>query len=237
MDLLRPGRGRTLPGRGAARGCGGTSRIRRRSLRATGGRRRRCCNRRLRLDQPRRCPICVPNPRRTRAVPRRVGRAKSGRARRAAAARAGHHRSARGVRPQTLGRGRATAADESRILRVAPRHAPARRPGAVRLARGQLPLREWRGDTHWALLLAAGLSHAEASILHNAWLGYEGDWLANSRGTSPADLDASRESLQARGPRGTVGCCPGASPCVSKSKTTRIASRCSRGRCWASPFP
>ena len=60
-------------------------------------------------------------------------------------------------------------------------------------------LREWRGDTHWALVLAAGLSHAEASILHNAWLGYEGDWLANSRGTSPADLEAGWESLQARG--------------------------------------
>jgi hypothetical protein len=60
-------------------------------------------------------------------------------------------------------------------------------------------LREWRGDTHWALLLAAGLGHAEASILHNAWLGYEGDWLAHSRGTSPTDLDAAWDSLQARG--------------------------------------
>jgi hypothetical protein len=39
-------------------------------------------------------------------------------------------------------------------------------------------LREWRGDTHWALLIAEGLSSAEASILHNAWLGYETDWLA-----------------------------------------------------------
>ena len=60
-------------------------------------------------------------------------------------------------------------------------------------------LREWRGDTHWALLLAAGLSHAEASILHNAWLGYEADWLAKSRGTSAADLELGWESLQARG--------------------------------------
>ena len=60
-------------------------------------------------------------------------------------------------------------------------------------------LREWRGDTHWALLLSEGLSHAEASILHNAWLGYDADWLANSRGTSPADLDAGWESLRGRG--------------------------------------
>ena len=43
-------------------------------------------------------------------------------------------------------------------------------------------LREWRGDTHWALVVAAGLTDAEASILHNAWLGYEPDWLADVPG-------------------------------------------------------
>ena len=60
-------------------------------------------------------------------------------------------------------------------------------------------LREWRGDTHWALVVAAGLGQAEASILHNAWLGYEPDWLARSRGTSPEDLEAGWASLEARG--------------------------------------
>jgi hypothetical protein len=60
-------------------------------------------------------------------------------------------------------------------------------------------LREWRGDTHWALLVAEGLNSAEASILHNAWLGYEGDWLATSRGTSPTDIAAGWRSLGARG--------------------------------------
>jgi hypothetical protein len=60
-------------------------------------------------------------------------------------------------------------------------------------------LREWRGDTHWALLLAAGLTHPEASILHNAWLGYEADWLAKSRGTSEDDLNAGWAALQVRG--------------------------------------
>jgi len=60
-------------------------------------------------------------------------------------------------------------------------------------------LREWRGDTHWALVVAAGLTHAEASILHNAWLGYEGDWLALSRGTTPDDVEAGWRSLEARG--------------------------------------
>jgi hypothetical protein len=60
-------------------------------------------------------------------------------------------------------------------------------------------LREWRGDTHWALVVAAGLTHPEASILHNAWLGYERDWLASSRGTTPEDIEAGWASLATRG--------------------------------------
>ena len=60
-------------------------------------------------------------------------------------------------------------------------------------------IREWRGDTHWAVVVANGLTHAEASILHNAWLGYETDWLANSRGTTPAALDAGWAALDAKG--------------------------------------
>ena len=60
-------------------------------------------------------------------------------------------------------------------------------------------LREWRGDTHWAVVVAAGLTHAEASILHNAWLGYEPDWLPRSRGTSDTDLDDGWERLGRRG--------------------------------------
>jgi len=60
-------------------------------------------------------------------------------------------------------------------------------------------LREWRGDTHWALVVAAGLTHPEASILHNAWLGYERDWLARSRGTTPEDIDAGWRALGTKG--------------------------------------
>jgi hypothetical protein len=60
-------------------------------------------------------------------------------------------------------------------------------------------LREWRGDTHWAIMVAEGLTHPEASILHNAWLGYETDWLAKSRGTSPDDIEAGWSALEARG--------------------------------------
>lgn len=60
-------------------------------------------------------------------------------------------------------------------------------------------LREWRGDTHWALVVAAGLTGVEASILHNAWLGYEPDWLPRSRGTDDPSLEVGWAGLEAKG--------------------------------------
>ncbi len=60
-------------------------------------------------------------------------------------------------------------------------------------------LREWRGDTHWALVAAAGLSGIEVSILHNEWLGYETDWLPTSRGSSPEDLESGWALLESKG--------------------------------------
>ncbi len=60
-------------------------------------------------------------------------------------------------------------------------------------------LREWRGDLHWALVAAAGLDGVEVSVLHNAWLGYERDWLPKSRGSTPEDLERAWASLQERG--------------------------------------
>jgi hypothetical protein len=60
-------------------------------------------------------------------------------------------------------------------------------------------VREWRGDTHWALVAGAGIDGIEASILHNAWLGYERDWLPNSRGTAPDDLARGWQSLADKG--------------------------------------
>jgi len=60
-------------------------------------------------------------------------------------------------------------------------------------------IREWRGDTHWNIVATHGLSGQEASILHNAWLGYERDWLSHSRGNSPQDIEAAWTSLQQRG--------------------------------------
>lgn len=53
-------------------------------------------------------------------------------------------------------------------------------------------IREWRGDTHWALLVASGLTGVQAGLLHDAYLGYPGEWIPRSRG---ADDDAVRVAL------------------------------------------
>ncbi|MGA2432876.1 MAG: hypothetical protein ABSG09_05380, partial [Acidimicrobiales bacterium] len=60
-------------------------------------------------------------------------------------------------------------------------------------------LREWRGDTHWALVAAHGLTGFEASVLHNAWLGYEGDWLSRSRGNTHEQIDDAWRGLNDKG--------------------------------------
>jgi hypothetical protein len=60
-------------------------------------------------------------------------------------------------------------------------------------------VREWRGDTHWAVVAAAGLTGVEASVLHNAWLGYEDGWLPRSRGSDDAAIAAALDGLTRRG--------------------------------------
>jgi hypothetical protein len=60
-------------------------------------------------------------------------------------------------------------------------------------------IREWRGDTHWAVVAAAGLSSPEASILHNAWVGYEKDWMPTSRGTTAEETAEGWSLLEASG--------------------------------------
>lgn len=60
-------------------------------------------------------------------------------------------------------------------------------------------LREWRGDTHWALVAALGLTGIEASILHNSWLGYDNGWLPKSRGSSPEEINVGWSRLTHRG--------------------------------------
>lgn len=60
-------------------------------------------------------------------------------------------------------------------------------------------IREWRGDTHWALHVAEDIGPIEAGILDGAWRSYEGDWVPRSRGADDAALDAAYATLEARG--------------------------------------
>lgn len=60
-------------------------------------------------------------------------------------------------------------------------------------------IREWRGDSHWAVLAAEDVSGVEAGLLHDAYLGYPGDWIPRSRGADDAALDAAWRRLDARG--------------------------------------
>lgn len=60
-------------------------------------------------------------------------------------------------------------------------------------------IREWRGDTHWALHVAEDIGPIEAGILDGAWRAYAGDWVPRSRGADDAALDAAYATLAARG--------------------------------------
>lgn len=60
-------------------------------------------------------------------------------------------------------------------------------------------LREYRGDVHFALLLAEDLSGVEAGLLHDAYMNYPGDWIPRSRGAGDAELTEAMARLEARG--------------------------------------
>lgn len=59
-------------------------------------------------------------------------------------------------------------------------------------------LREWRGDTHFAILVAEDVSRVQAGILHDAHLNY-GGWIVRSRGADDAALAAAFAGLEQRG--------------------------------------
>ena len=59
-------------------------------------------------------------------------------------------------------------------------------------------IREWRGDTHWAVLLTEDIDGVQAGLLHDAHLNY-GDWIAQSRGADEAAIAAAMAGLEARG--------------------------------------
>jgi hypothetical protein len=60
--------------------------------------------------------------------------------------------------------------------------------------------REWRGDTHWALIAAADLDGAEVGLLHNVMVDYEeAEWIARSRGASDEAIAVGWERLERKG--------------------------------------
>jgi len=60
-------------------------------------------------------------------------------------------------------------------------------------------IREWRGDTHFAILAAEDVGATQAGLLHNAMLNYPPDWIPRSRGSDDAALGEAMAGLQARG--------------------------------------
>lgn len=59
-------------------------------------------------------------------------------------------------------------------------------------------LREWRGDTHFAILVAEDIGPVEAGILDDAHRDY-GGWIPRSRGADDDALAAAFAALEARG--------------------------------------
>ena len=60
-------------------------------------------------------------------------------------------------------------------------------------------LREWRGDTHFALLVADDIGLVEAGLLHDAWMGYPSQWIPRSRGADDAEIEKALATLYDRG--------------------------------------
>jgi hypothetical protein len=60
-------------------------------------------------------------------------------------------------------------------------------------------IREWRGDTHWAIQLVEDIGQVATGILDGAARGYDDDWLPRSRGVEDAALDSAFAELEVRG--------------------------------------
>lgn len=60
-------------------------------------------------------------------------------------------------------------------------------------------IREWRGDTHWALQAVEDLDGTMAGILDGAWRNYPDDWLPRSRGADESAIAAAFVHLEDRG--------------------------------------
>ena len=60
-------------------------------------------------------------------------------------------------------------------------------------------IREWRGDTHFGILLNDDIGIVEAGLLHDAWMGYPAQWIPRSRGADDAEIAGGLDTLAARG--------------------------------------
>jgi hypothetical protein len=60
-------------------------------------------------------------------------------------------------------------------------------------------IREWRGDTHFAVLASEDISGIQAGLLHNAYMGYPKDWIPRSRGADDNDVESAYADLEGRG--------------------------------------
>ncbi|GGF39395.1 hypothetical protein GCM10011519_11290 [Marmoricola endophyticus] len=60
-------------------------------------------------------------------------------------------------------------------------------------------LREHRGDSHLAALVAAGVDGIQANLLTERWIGWEPQAYAGSRGWSPEQMAAADSTLQRHG--------------------------------------
>jgi hypothetical protein len=60
-------------------------------------------------------------------------------------------------------------------------------------------IREWRGDTHFALLATEEIGPVEAGLLHDAWMGYPRQWIPRSRGADDTEIENALDVLTQRG--------------------------------------
>jgi hypothetical protein len=60
-------------------------------------------------------------------------------------------------------------------------------------------IREWRGDSHFGILIAEDIGIVEAGLLHDAWMGYPKEWIPRSRGADDESISSALENLASRG--------------------------------------
>jgi hypothetical protein len=89
-------------------------------------------------------------------------------------------------------------------------------------------IREWRGDTHWALHIADGIDGQMAMLLDAAWRGHDDDWLPRSRGADDAAIERATAALAERG-LVTDGRVNGEGIALRQALEDRLDDRCAAG--------